>query len=260
MDIEPEPGLLTCVDHPAAVSGGVINVPTVLHHMMALLARMLACDPEQAGDAMVPRCEGGRNVVSGTDDQGIRFGSAFVEHVGGFGATATTTGWTRQASTTGLSSSIPTWRSRRVSIPFSSSIAVSSPTARAGTVAGRGRDAFRRYAVPLGRARMGTAVGGTAICGYGAKGVMGAYPVPTIDYRILKDTNVYELFKRHRVPTDPADLETEETVVFAGKARLSQSATAMSSPTGSPAGAATVTPFYGSPNGSARMWPTAGFR
>ena len=208
VDIEPEPGLLTCVDHPAAVSGGVINVATILHHMMALLARMLACDPNQAGDALVPRCEGGRNVLAGVDDRGRRFGTAFIEHVGGFGATALHDG----VDTGGIDySPLFVYNNVEEQESFYPILILYrrqlTDSPGAGRWRGGGGVRFGAMEYRSALLKMNTGVGGMAMCGYGAKGTMGAYPTPTIDYQVLRDTNIYEQFKRHRVPTHPDDLE-----------------------------------------------------
>ena len=222
VDIEPEPGLLTCVDYPAAVSGGVINVPTVLHHMMALLSRMLSCDPEQAGDAIVPECEGGLNVIVGADDRGRGFGMAFIEMAAGYGATSEHDG----VDTGGLDYT-PLFVYSNVEeqegfypvlILYRRQL---TDSGGAGRWRGGGGLHFGAMEYRSALLRLNTSVGGMAICGYGAKGVMGAYPVPTIDYRILKDTNVYELFKRHQVPTDPSDLEAKEVLHLRGKSTAS---------------------------------------
>ena len=43
IDYEPTPGLLTCVDHPTAVSGGILQVIPMMNAVQAVLSRMMAC-------------------------------------------------------------------------------------------------------------------------------------------------------------------------------------------------------------------------
>ena len=218
VDIEPESGLLTCVDHPAAVSGGVINVPTVLHHMMALLGRMLACDPAQAGDAVAPQLEGGLNVIVGADDRGRGFGMAFIEQATGHGATADHDG----VDTAGLDytplfvyNNVEEQESFYPVLILYRRQLTDSPGA--GRWRGGGGIQFGAMEYRSAVLQLNTNVGGAAICGYGAKGVMGAYPVSTLSYTLMKDTNVYELFKQHQVPTDVGDLVASEVRRLHGK-------------------------------------------
>lgn len=82
IDYELTPGLLTCVDYPTAVSGGILQAIPMMNVVQTVLSRMMACDDElrkdlvaSPGDFMLP-------VLIGFDDRGKYFGQAILDAFG----------------------------------------------------------------------------------------------------------------------------------------------------------------------------------
>lgn len=90
IDIEPEPGTITCADHPAACSnGGSIGVHIVMGVAGNVLAKMLAADPDGRRAFC---CQGGASqwpgaTMAGVDRRGNPFGTFLLDPMsGGIGA------------------------------------------------------------------------------------------------------------------------------------------------------------------------------
>jgi N-methylhydantoinase B len=79
IDFEPTPGLLSCCDYPAAVSGGVMNIICHMNALMNVFSRMLATVPEFRRDPMTSGPEWPLLVFEGTDDRGNYFGQALMD-------------------------------------------------------------------------------------------------------------------------------------------------------------------------------------
>jgi N-methylhydantoinase B len=218
VDFDPEPGLLSCVDHPAAVSGGVLNVIAMTQRAQALVTRMLACDPAQARNTVMPSTENGLVVVSGVNDRGRGFGSALVEQVGSYGASSTADGvdhggfpftplsrYPNVEETESFYPLVILWREQL------------ADSAGAGRWRGGGGLHFGAMEYRSSLLILSTNTGAMAISGYGCPGTMGAYPVPTIQYQLARNTDVYEVFKHHRVPRSLADLSATTIEKLRGK-------------------------------------------
>jgi N-methylhydantoinase B len=218
VSFEPEPGLLTCVNHPAAVSGGVNNVIALLNASIALVGRMLACDPEQQGDAVVPGCEVGLPVLTGSTESGRHFGSALIEQPGGCGATS----WRDGVDTGGFVFApllrypnaeqneqfypiLVLWRRQLVD------------SAGAGEHRGGGGIEMGFMPYRAERLAMSTNTGAIANSGYAAPGLMGAYPVPTVEYQLAQHTNIHTLLAEGHPPRAIEDVEAQTVKVLPGK-------------------------------------------
>ncbi|MBX6382578.1 MAG: hydantoinase B/oxoprolinase family protein [Microbispora sp.] len=86
IDIEPEPGTITCADYPAACSnGGSTGVHIVIGLAVNVLAKMLACDTKMARSFC---CQGGATqwpgaTMSGKDRRGNDFGAFLLDPMAG---------------------------------------------------------------------------------------------------------------------------------------------------------------------------------
>ncbi len=87
IDYRPTPGLLTCVNHPTAVSGGILQAVTMMNAAQAVFSRMMACDPGLKEDLVAPCSDFELPVLVGYDDRGNFFGQALLDaFAGGSGA------------------------------------------------------------------------------------------------------------------------------------------------------------------------------
>lgn len=90
IDIDPEPGTITCADHPAACSnGGSVGVHIVIGMAVNVLAKMLASDPETARSfcAQGAATQWPGATMSGKDRNGNDFGAFLTDPMsGGIGA------------------------------------------------------------------------------------------------------------------------------------------------------------------------------
>ena len=83
IDYLPTPGLLTCVDYPTAVSGGILQVIPMMNAIQAVLSRMMVCDPDLRQDLVAPCGDFMLPVLIGYDDRGKYFGQAILDAFGG---------------------------------------------------------------------------------------------------------------------------------------------------------------------------------
>ncbi|MFT4582078.1 MAG: N-methylhydantoinase B [Gammaproteobacteria bacterium] len=219
IDYQPTPGLLTCVDYPAAVSGGVLNVVVYMNAIQTCIGRMLSTDPGLKMDLLAASGSVPLALITGKDDRGQFFGSAFLEILGtGSGARATRDG----VDTGGPALS-----------PLSAMLNVEGleqwyPIVylyrREGTDTG-GCGKWRGgvgidFAITPYRAEsisLVTNTGGSACSTHGGEGLMGGYPSPTSHYIVGKDTNLGEVFQNKSVPSDIRDLDAKETIQLRAK-------------------------------------------
>ncbi|MFJ9590103.1 hydantoinase B/oxoprolinase family protein [Streptomyces acidicola] len=89
IEYAPTPGLITCVDHPAACSAGILNVVTHMGAVQTCINRMLATDPELKQDIVAASPDYPVPVIAGKDDRGGTYGQAVLDHMAmGSGARA----------------------------------------------------------------------------------------------------------------------------------------------------------------------------
>lgn len=221
IEIRPTPGTLSCVNYPAAVSAGIMNV---LVHMRAILTcvdRMLACDPELKQDIIAPSPDWPLMLISGVDDRGNPFGTAILDPTGsGLGACSFKDGvdtgglqWNPMALVANVESSEQVWpvvflyRKEQVD------------SGGAGRWRGGVGGAICLLPYRTETIHLGTATGGSGISLYSAEGLFGGYPSPTSRYYLKTDTDIGKWFEERRIPADINDLEASQSIVLAGKSK-----------------------------------------
>ncbi len=219
VDFRPTPGLLTCVDYPAAVSGGVMNILTHMNGLMQVVGRMLVCDPELKKDAIASGPGWPLLVLAGSDDRGNYFGTALMDAVAmGSGA---------RSFKDGVDTSGPSW-SPLIKLLNIEGVEQWYPvvylyrrelTDAAGAGVWRGGTGMEFAFTPY-RAQSIEAItntGGMDISTHGGMGLFGGYPSSTSRYYVLKDTNVGDFFARRTLPHDVDDLEASDRMLLRGK-------------------------------------------
>jgi N-methylhydantoinase B len=220
IDFEPQPGLLTCVDRPAAVSGGVMSILTHMNALQNVIGRMLSCDPQMKHDLVVSPPEFAMQVLEGTNDRGAYVAAAVLDGSAGMAGGA-------RAHLDGVHTTGPAW-SPMMRLLNAESMeeffpilylyrrermdAAGAGTKRGGTGAETAFMPYRAEALSVT-----TNVGGMGVSTHGAIGLFGSYPSPTATQAILKETDVAEQMKAGRVPVQPEDLEASETMTLRAK-------------------------------------------
>jgi N-methylhydantoinase B len=218
IDYEPTPGLLTCVDHPAAVSGGILHSVPMMNAMQAILSRMMACDPETKGDLVAPCADYVLPVLVGFDDRGNFFGQAILDCFAcGSGA---------RSFGDGVDSGGPTFS------PLSMILNVEqieqwypllclyrrSDQDSGGAGKWRGGNGLRVAVTPYRARSMSivTNTGGQGATTQNGQGLFGGYPSPASHYLIRHHTDLNERMAARNVPQGAKDL-TGETLWLSGK-------------------------------------------
>lgn len=219
IDYRPTPGLLTCVNHPTAVSGGILQAVTMMNAIQAVLSRMMACDPELKKDLVAPCSDFELPVLVGYDDRGKFFGQAILDaFAGGSGA---------RSFGDGVNSSGPTYS------PLSMALNVElveqwypilylyrkEDTDGGGAGKWRGGTGLRSGITPY-RAKsisIVTNTAGQSVSAQNAPGLFGGLPSPAGHYIIRRGTNLAAEMADRRVPASIDALDASETVKLMGK-------------------------------------------
>lgn len=212
IDYQPEPGLLTCVDFPAEASGGIMQVVTLGGAAQTLIARMLGTDPQLKQDAVASGPDFQLPVLTGYNDRGAYFGQALLEGMGG--------GSGARSYRDGVETSGPCYS------PLSMVTNVETVEQwypilylyRYEGCDGGGAGKWRGgtgtvVAITQYRARsieVITNTSGQSVSTHNAMGINGGYPSPAAHYRVLKDTNLLELFRQKRMPGRADELAARE--------------------------------------------------
>ncbi|MGE4425223.1 MAG: hydantoinase B/oxoprolinase family protein [Solirubrobacteraceae bacterium] len=219
IDFDPTPGLLTCCDYPAAVSGGVMNILCHMDALMVVFGRMLATDPDQKQDIVGAGPEWPLLVLAGTDDRDRYFGTALMDAVAmGSGA---------RSYKDGVDTSGPAWSPliRLLNIEASEQwypivyLYRREQTDSAGVGRWRGGVGMEEGITPY-RAKSIEAItntGGSGVSTHGGMGMFGGMPSPTARYLIARDTDVERRFGDRLVPDDIDDLDAGERVLLRAK-------------------------------------------
>jgi N-methylhydantoinase B len=203
VDLRPTPGRLTCVDHPAAVGAGVLNVTGHIAAVQTCVNRMLACDPELARDIVAASPDYPVPVVTGRDDRGRYYGQAILDHFAmGLGARS----WQDGVDTGGPAWSPLTFLLNVEAVEqFYPMIYLWRRELPDSGGAGRWRGgtgftyAWMPYrAETMSLANFGGGMSSSTFC---AEGVMGGYPSPAAHVRVLRETDVRALFAARTMPT-----------------------------------------------------------
>ncbi|MDE2301416.1 MAG: hydantoinase B/oxoprolinase family protein [Sphingomonadales bacterium] len=213
IDYQPTPGLLTCVDHPTAVSGGIMQVIPMMNVIQAVLSRMMACDPELRADLLAPCSDYMLPVLIGYDDRGNYFGQAILDAFGG-GSGARSFG-------DGIDSSGPSYS------PLSMILNVElieqwypllflyrkEDADSGGAGQWRGGGGVRSAITPY-RAQSMTVVtntSGQCVSAQNSPGLFGGLPSPAGHYLVRYGTDLPAWMRDGRVPAGIEDLAAERT-------------------------------------------------
>ena len=213
IDFEPTPGLMTCVDYPTAVSGGIMQVIAMMNAAQAVLSRMMACDPEMRGDLVAPCADYLSPVLIGHDDRGNYYGQAILDSFGG-GSGARTFG-------DGIDTSGPSYS------PLSMVLNVelveqwypilylyrNEDCDGGGAGKWRGGNGIRSGITPY-RSKSMTLVtnsGGQSVSTQNTPGLFGGLPSPAGHYLIRSETDLLERMARGEVPASIFDLKAGRT-------------------------------------------------
>lgn len=220
VDLEPTPGRLTCVDHPAAVGAGVLNVIGHIAAVQTCVNRMLACDPELAQGIVAASPDFPVAVISGRDEDGRYYGQAVLDHFAmGLGARSHRDG----VDTGGAAWSPLTFLLNVEAVEqFYPLVYLYRRELEDSGGAGRWRGGVGlAYAWMAYRAESMSLTcfgGGMATSAFGAEGAMGGYPSPSAHVHVLRATNVKALLAAGRVPTAIGDMEAAEAFSRPSKA------------------------------------------
>jgi N-methylhydantoinase B len=219
IDYRPTPGLLTCVNHPTAVSGGILQAVTMMNAVQALLSRMMACDPGLKMDLVAPCSDFELPVLVGYDDRDKFFGQAILDaFAGGSGA---------RSFGDGVNSSGPTYS------PLSMSLNVElieqwypilylyrkEDADSGGAGKWRGGTGLRSAITPY-RAKSISVITNTAgqsVSAQNAPGLFGGYPSPAGHYLILHKTNLLDRMKSRQLPDNIGELKADQTIYLRAK-------------------------------------------
>jgi N-methylhydantoinase B len=219
IDYRPTPGLLTCVNHPTAVSGGILQAVTMMNAVQAALSRMMACDPGLKEDLVAPCSDFELPVLVGIDDRDNFFGQAILDaFAGGSGA---------RSFGDGVNSSGPSYS------PLSMSLNVElieqwypilylyrKEDADSGGVGKwRGGTGLRSAITPYRAKSISiiTNTAGQSVSAQNAPGLFGGLPSPAGHYIIKHETDLLERMQVGNLPNDIGDLKANTTVTLRAK-------------------------------------------
>jgi N-methylhydantoinase B len=206
----PLPGLLTCVDYPAAVSGGVVNTLTFFGASMNAIARMLVCDPDLKRDIVASGSEIPLVVVTGTNDRGVFFGTGMMDNAGsGSGARSYMDGNDTAGPPFDPLFRVPNVEPTEAFYPL---LYLYRRETEDSGGAGRWRGgcgmtyAFTPYRADSFESITNT--GGMGVSTHTAMGVFGGYPAPTARYEVVQSTDLEARFERGEIPRSVDELES----------------------------------------------------
>jgi N-methylhydantoinase B len=219
IDFSPQPGLLTCCDHPAALSGGILNQAAYVKAVTAVFARMLACDKDLKLDGLAPESDSAVPMIAGVDDHGRGFGVPLSDGQAiGSGARAFKDGIDHGGMPVSMLMKMNNAEMLEQFYPvvylyrrrFEDS---------GGPGRWRGGTGVVSAVTPHGidDLTVSTFTGGMAVSTHGAPGVFGGYPSPTAQFLILKDTNLSDVLESGLVPTCPEDVKAQERLTLRAK-------------------------------------------
>jgi N-methylhydantoinase B len=220
IDFNPEPGLLTCVDRPAAVSAGVLNILTLMNALQNVFGRMLACDPDLKADLTVSPPDFAMQVLEGINDRGTYTATALLDGSAGMAGGA-------RAFLDGVHTTGPAW-SPMMRLLNAENVEEFFPIVylyrrerRDATGAGTTRGGTgTEFAFTPYRAKtltVTTNVGGMGVSTHNAPGLFGALPAPTARQILLQETNVREILDSSHVPQDVVELQARDELLLRAK-------------------------------------------
>jgi N-methylhydantoinase B len=219
IDYRPTPGLLTCVNHPTAVSGGILQAVTMMNAAQAVFSRMMACDPGLKEDLVAPCSDFELPVLVGYDDRGNFFGQALLDaFAGGSGA---------RSFGDGINTSGPSYS------PLSMALNVElieqwypilylyrkEDEDGAGAGKWRGGTGLRSAITPYRAESMSivTNTAGQSVSAQNAPGLFGGYPSVAGHYVVRRGTSLAAEMAERILPASIDALSAEETVHLMAK-------------------------------------------
>ena len=219
IDYDPTPGTLTCVDHPAAVSGGILHAVTMMNAMQAVLSRMMACSESLKGDLVAPCGEFMLPVLIGFNDRGQYFGQAILDSFAcGSGARSFGDGIDTGGPNFSPLSMILNVEQLEQWYPLLCLYRRSDPDS-GGAGKWRGGNGLRLGITPY-RAREMTIVtntGGQGASTQNGQGLLGGYPSPASHYVIRRQTELNAMMADKRLPQTAFDMAAAETIWLSPK-------------------------------------------
>jgi N-methylhydantoinase B len=219
VDMPLVPGVWSCADYPAAVSGGVNNIQNCNNALLLILSRMLSTVPEFKDDVTGSQSDWPLLVLSGENDRGEYVGTGLFDPTAqGSGGKPDRDG----TDTAGLAWS-PLMRLLNVEDleQFFPIVYLYRRERTDGGGAGRWRGgvgmdfAFTPYRAKKIEAI--TNVGGMGISTHGAMGMFGGLPVPTAGFRTLKGTDLRDRFAARELIGNVEELSASEDFPLRGK-------------------------------------------
>jgi len=214
IDYDPTPGTLTCVDYPAAVSGGILHAVTMMNAMQAVLSRMMACSDKLKGDIVAPCAEFMLPVLIGFNDRGEYFGQAILDAFAcGSGARSFGDGIDTGGPSFSPLSMILNVEQLEQWYPFLCLYRCSDRDS-GGAGKWRGGNGLRLGITPYRAQSMSivTNTGGQGATSQNGQGLLGGLPSPASHYVIRKKTELKKLMADQRLPKSIFDMEAEETI------------------------------------------------
>lgn len=219
IDYRPTPGLLTCVNHPTAVSGGILQAVTMMNAAQAVFSRMMACDPGLKEDLVAPCSDFELPVLVGYDDRGNFFGQALLDaFAGGSGA---------RSFGDGVNTSGPSYS------PLSMALNVElieqwypllylyrkEDADGAGAGKWRGGTGLRSAITPYRSESMSivTNTAGQSVSAQNAPGLFGGFPSVAGHYIVRRGTNLATEMAARRLPDSIYNLTADETETLMAK-------------------------------------------
>jgi N-methylhydantoinase B len=219
IDWDVEPGTVTCVDWPAAVSAGSVQQLALIHTAYETVSKMLACAPGYEGDVQAAATDANAWVLFGVDEGGVQFGAPLTECLAtGRGGRAVADGLDLAGYVYSPLSRYPSTEESELFYPMVylyRKQLTDSPGA--GEFRGGGGMAFAVAGYKAGMLGIMTAGASQSTTTHGAPGLFGGYPAPTAELRVLADSDVNRLFKAGTVPTDHTQITSESDSVLRNK-------------------------------------------
>ncbi|SOD72142.1 N-methylhydantoinase B [Jatrophihabitans sp. GAS493] len=214
IDFRPIPGLLSCCDYPAAVSGGVLNISSSYERLQNMFARLLATDPELKADIAVAGPDCPLTVLAGLDDRGNFFGTAVTAACGfGGGSRSYADGIETAGASYDPLIRMPNVEDTEARDPL---LILYRKEAEDTGGAGRWRGGVGMEVALMtyraGYVEIITNAGGQGVTTNQAMGVSGGHPSPTAHYKVLKSTNLPELLAGGQAPRTVDELSVAETL------------------------------------------------
>jgi N-methylhydantoinase B len=220
LDFEPVPGLMTCVDHPAAVSGGIFAVVTHMYQFQTILGRMMICEenPDRS-EIMAPGGEFPMLVFAGTNDRGVYFGTALMDPSGsGSGARGDRDGLDTSGPPYFPLSQMPNVETTEQFYPLLYLHRRHHPDS-GGVGRWRGGLGFEYALTPYRATAMEvvTNSGGQSMSTNNSLGLFGAMPSPASRIEVLTGTDLESKFGAQQIPRDLGELSRKELLRLTGK-------------------------------------------